>query len=38
MIVPKIKGNSGCDLNIVEDNNFLRIIKTCKSSYLERLH
>lgn len=37
MIVPKIKGNSGCDLNIIEDNKTLRIIKTCKESYLERL-
>lgn len=37
MIIPKIKGNSGCDLNIIEDNKTLRIIKTCKESYLERL-
>jgi thiamine kinase-like enzyme len=38
MIVPKIKGNSGCELTVVEENGILRIIKTCKDSYRKRLY
>lgn len=33
----KIKGHSGCGLDVIDDNGELRVIKTSKPSYLPRL-